>query len=63
MANREKKEMNPVFYLLIIIAAIVIWLLLSFVFYPLGKMCYRIWKDAIDEINRKDENKETKNEG
>ena len=54
--------MNPVFFILIILGATILWLLLSFVFYPFGKMCYRIWKDAVDEINREDEHKETENE-
>lgn len=46
--------MNPVLVFLIILAAIVLWFLLSFVFYPLGKLIYRIYKDAIDEMNRKE---------
>lgn len=49
--------MNPVFFILVILGAIILWLLLSFVFYPLGKIGYRLWKDAIDEINREDEKK------
>ena len=44
--------MNPVLIILIIIGAIILWFLLSFVFYPFGKLIYRIWKDAIDEMNR-----------
>jgi hypothetical protein len=54
--------MNPVFFILVLLGAVILWLLLSFVFYPLGKLGYRLWKDAIDEINRKDDKKETKNE-
>lgn len=49
--------MNPALIILILIAAVVLWFLLSFVFYPLGKLVYRIYKDAVDEINRKDEDK------
>jgi len=54
--------MNPAFVILVMLAAVALWFLLSFVFFPLGKFIYRIWKDAIDEINRKDkeENKEEK---
>lgn len=48
--------MNPVFLFLVILGAIILWFLLSFVFFPLGRLCYRIWKDAIDEINKQDEN-------
>jgi hypothetical protein len=49
--------MNPALIILVLIAAVVLWFLLSFVFYPLGKLVYRIYKDAVDEINRKDEDK------
>jgi len=45
--------MNPVFYILIILAVIVLWFLSSAIFVPLGKLVYRIWKDAVDEINKK----------
>ena len=46
--------MNPVFIFLVILGAIVLWFLLSFVFYPLGKFIYRIGKDAMDEMNREE---------
>ena len=49
--------MNPALIILIVIAAILLWFLLSFAFNPLGKLIYRIGKDAVDEIN-KEENKE-----
>ena len=28
--------------------------------YPFGRFLHRIWKDAADEINREDQNKEKK---
>lgn len=49
--------MNPALIILVLIATVVLWFLLSSVFYPLGKLVYRIYKDAVDEINRKDEEK------
>lgn len=49
--------MNPAFIILIILAAVALWFLLSFVFYPLGKFIYRIWRDAIDEIHKEDSKK------
>lgn len=52
--------MNPAFIILVILAAVAVWFLLSFAFYPLGKLIYRIWKDAVDEINRKDESEDKK---
>lgn len=51
--------MNPVFIILILFAAIVLWFLLSFAFIPLGKLVCKVVKDAIDIMN-KDENKEEK---
>ena len=50
--------MNPALIILVLIAAVVFWFLLSFVFYPLGKLAYKIYKDAIDEINRQDKDTE-----
>ena len=47
--------MNPVFIFLVLVGAVVLWFLLSALFYPFGR--HRIWKDAADEINR-EENKE-----
>lgn len=54
--------MNPAFIILVILAAVAVWFLLSFAFYPLGKLIYRIWKDAVDGINKNDESEEKKNE-
>lgn len=50
--------MNPVFVFLVILAAVTAWFLLSFAFRPLGRFIYRIWKDAVDEINKNDESEE-----
>lgn len=45
-----------VMYLLIVLAAVAMWFLLAFVFRPLGKFLYRIWKDAMNELKEdKDE--------
>lgn len=51
--------MNPAFVLLVTIGLIALWFLLSFLYKPLGKFVYRIGKDAMDEINEVDEEKET----
>lgn len=50
--------MNPVFVFLVIFAAVAVWFLLSFAFKPIGKLFYRIWKDAVDEMNENDESEE-----
>lgn len=52
--------MNPVLLLLILLGMVIFWFLLSFIFYPLGKFIYRIFKDAVDEINRTDNKDEIK---
>lgn len=54
--------MNPAFIILVILGAILLWFLLSFVFIPLGKLVYRVVKDAIDIMNKEncEEEKETK---
>lgn len=44
----------PVFYALIVIAAILLWFLLSFMFKPLGKLGHRLYQDAKDAINEED---------
>ena len=44
----------PVFYILIFLAAALLWLLLSFMFKPLGKLGHRLWKDAKDAIEEED---------
>lgn len=53
--------MNPTFVILVILLAIIIWFLLSFAFKPIGRLFYRIWKDAVDEINN-NESEEKKDE-
>lgn len=61
-AYRSKENyMNPVFIFLVLVGAVILWFLLSALFYPFGKFLHRIWKDAADEINR-EENKDKENE-
>lgn len=49
--------MNPAFIILIILGMIVLWFLLSFVFLPLGKLVYKVVKDAIDIMNKNENEK------
>jgi F0F1-type ATP synthase membrane subunit b/b' len=64
--NTNKKQkgayMNPAFILLVILLAILLWFLLAFAYKPFGRLIHRIGKDAMDEINDKEEKdeKETK---
>ena len=50
--------MNPAFVILVLLGTVVLWFLLSFVFYPFGRFLYRIWKDAIDEMNKEEKENE-----
>ena len=50
----------PAFYILVIVSVALLWLLLSFIYKPLGKLGFRLWKDAKDAINEKEENKNEK---
>lgn len=56
--------MNPALLIILLIVAVVLWFLLSFLFKPVGKLTYRVYKDAVDEINKNDDEKqeEYKNE-
>ena len=46
--------MNIVFYLIIAITITILWFAMSFIFKPLGRFFYRLWKDAIDEMTNED---------
>ena len=46
--------MNPVLVFLILLAAVTLWFLCAFLFYPIGRFFYRIVKDAFEEMNRED---------
>lgn len=54
--------MNLVFWFFIIIIAIIMWFLLAFMFYPIGKFLWKIGTDAVDELNKEDINKEENEE-
>lgn len=38
--------MNPAFILIVLIAAFLLWLLLSFLFVPVGKLFNKLFKDS-----------------
>lgn len=50
----------PVFIFLIFLGGVLLWLLLSFIFVPLGKVAKRVWNDAKYAMN--DYKNETENE-
>ena len=50
--------MNPAFVILLIIICIAVWFLASALYKPIGRLFYRIGKDAADVLNETDEEKE-----
>lgn len=53
--------MNPVFWFLVFLGAVLVWFLGSFVFYPLGVYIKGIFDGAVENMNKdekKDKNKE-----
>lgn len=52
--------MNPIFIVLVIMAAVLFWFLLSFVFPWLGRLGYRLWSDAKYNLNKDYKNEEEK---
>lgn len=54
--------MNPALIILIIIAMILLWSLLSFVFKPLGKLVYKVYKNTFDVMDKEDTTIEEKEE-
>ena len=43
------------FYLVVFLALVTLFFLLAFIYKPLGKIIYKIFKDAMDEINNEEE--------
>ena len=50
----------PVFYLLVLVAAFVVWLLASFLYKPIGRFWKRIVSDAVEAMNEDDNHVEEK---
>lgn len=52
--------MNIVFWLLVMVAAILFWLVLSPVFWTIGDILLGLWNRAKEEMKETEENKEEK---
>ena len=52
--------MNPVFWLLVLLGAVILWFLLTFIFIPLGDVILKKWDKTVEVLNR--EEKEEKEE-
>lgn len=46
----------PAFILLVFLGGILVWLLMSSAFVPLGRVAKQIWEDAKEAMNTQDEN-------
>ena len=55
--------MNPAFILLVIIAAMLVWVLCVFVFVPLGSVIKKYFNKLNKTINEEDVDKEDPNDG
>lgn len=47
--------MNPVFWLLVLLIAVALWFILTFVFIPLGNTLLKKWNKTIDILNKETE--------
>ncbi len=47
--------MNPVFWVIVVALLVLLWLMLSFMFKPIGRFVMRLVNDAIEEMNEEKE--------
>lgn len=52
--------MNPVFWFLIMIAAVLLWLAISFIFIPVGSLLLKMMKRIFNIINYEEKESESK---
>ena len=53
--------MNPVLWILVILAAVALWFIISFIFVPLGRLVLKKWDNVMGILNDEEE-KEDKHE-
>ena len=51
------RNMNPVLWILVLLAAVLLWFIISFIFVPLGRFVLRKWDNVMGILNN-DEQKE-----
>lgn len=54
-------NMNPVLWILILLAAVLLWFIISFIFVPLGRLVLKKWDNVMGILNDEEE-KENKHE-
>lgn len=47
--------MNVVFWLLVVVALVLLWFILAFTFKPIGGFFIRLWNDAVDAMEENEE--------
>lgn len=52
----------PVFIILVLLGAVVLWLLLSSVYFEVGDFISGLWKDAKDAMNEDNDEEEDQDE-
>lgn len=52
--------MNPVFWILVLVAAVLLWFIISFLFIPFGKMMLRKWNKTTEILNKQGEEEKEK---
>ncbi len=52
-----RKNMNPVLWILVLLAAVLLWFIISFIFVPLGRFVLKRWDNVMGILNN-DEQKE-----
>ena len=52
--------MNPVLWILVLLAAVLLWFIISFIFVPLGRIVLKKWDNVMGILN--EEEKEDKHE-
>lgn len=53
--------MNPALWILILLAAVLLWFIISFIFVPLGRFVLKKWDNVMGILNDEEE-KEDKHE-
>lgn len=56
----ERIKINPILIILILLAGVLLWILCSFLYIPIGRIIHRIARNAIDEMNKNDNENEQK---
>ena len=55
--------MNPVLWILVLLAAVLLWFIISFIFVPLGRFVLRKWDNVMGILNNDEQKEEEVNGG